>query len=144
MSSHALRFQRSFIVRASISAVRAFHEAPEAITRLTPMPLRIFGAAPPVADGERIRFRLWVGAIPVRWTARYEAVSEDGFVDVMEEGPFASWRHEHRWRALPDGSTEVVDTIDATPRALASRLIWVGMKPAFAYRAWATRRALER
>lgn len=138
------RFERRFTVRAPLAAVKAFHDAPDAVGNLTPAPLQILGPAPPVREGERIRFRLWVGAFPVRWTARYTDVREDGFVDVQEEGPFASWRHEHRYRALPDGSTEVIDTVDATPRAFASRLIWIGMKPAFAYRAWATKRALER
>lgn len=58
-------------------------------------------------------------------------------------GPSHAWRHEHRWRALPDGATEVVDTVEARPRTLASRLILLGLRPAFAYRAWRTRAATK-
>lgn len=138
-----IRFARSFVVRAPIEAVRAFHQAPEAVLRLTPVPLRIVGEPPPVAEGARIRFVLGLRPVRVFWCARYEEVRDDGFVDVMEEGPFAAWRHEHRWRSLPGGETEVTDSIEATPGGAVSRLILAGLRPTFAYRALVTRRACE-
>lgn len=135
-----MRFERRFIVRAPVERVRAFHEQPDALRLLTPVPVR--GAMPPVAEGARFRFRLWM-PFPVSWAGRYQDVRDDGFVDVQESGPFHAWRHEHRWRALPDGSTEVVDVVEARPRTLAARLILVGWRPAFAYRAWRTRAATK-
>lgn len=139
----AMRFERRFVVLAPPERVRAFHEDPRALRRLTPLPLTF--AAPPVrpVEGARMRFRLWLGPFPVHWVARYEDVRDDGFADAQEKGPFRAWRHERRWRALPEGGTEVVDRIEAQPGGLASRAMWLGLPLAFRYRAWATRRALR-
>ena len=135
-------FERRFIVRAPLARVRAFHELPDALTRLTPAPVRVRQAAA-VAEGALARFTLYA-PWPVRWVARHENVDEGGFDDVMLEGPFARWRHEHRYRAVDHGRTEVHDRVVAELRGPASRAIWAGMAPAFAYRAWATRRWCER
>lgn len=135
-------FSRRFTVRAPLAVVRAFHARPEALRRLIPAPMRI-EVSPPLVEGATVRFTLYA-PWPVRWVGRYENVGADGFDDVMETGPFVSWRHEHRYRALDDSHTEVHDRITAEPRAAASRIIWAGMTPAFAYRAWVTRRACER
>ena len=136
-------FERSFVVRAPLAAVRAFHERPDAVRSLTPALLTFTHPPPPLATGERVHFTLWVGPLPVRWVARYEDVREDGFVDVQEAGPFRSWRHEHRYRALDAERTEVTDRIAVELGRPVSRAIWVGLPPSFAYRAWATRRAVE-
>ena len=138
----SLRYERRFAVRADAARVRAFHADPDALRRLTPLPTRFL--APPEAprEGARVRFRMWVGPVPVDWVARYEDVRDDGFADVQEEGPFRSWRHERRWRALPRGGTEVVDRIEAEHGGARSRLVWAGLRPAFAYRAWRTRRGV--
>lgn len=135
-----MRFERRFVVRASVERVRAFHERPDALRRLMPAP--VTGAMPRVEEGARFRFRVWI-PFPVAWEGCYQDVREDGFVDVQVRGPFRAWRHEHRWHALPDGSTEVADAIEAEPRTLAARLILLGLRPAFAYRAWRTRAATK-
>lgn len=137
-----VRFERSFLVHAPVEAVAAFHGRPDALAMLTPAPLQVLGEAAPMREGATMRFRLWVGPFPVAWRARYEHVRDDGFDDVMVEGPFRAWRHSHRWRAV-DGGTLVTDTIVAELGGAASRLVWAGMAPAFAYRAWRTRRALQ-
>lgn len=137
----ARTFRRRFAVEASLERVRAFHEDPRAVQRLTPAPLVFLAPPPPVRAGERIRFRMWL-PWPVLWTARYERADRDGFVDVMEEGPFRAWRHEHAYRPLPDGRTEVEDVITAEPAGILSRLVWLGVPLTFRYRAWRTRRTL--
>jgi ligand-binding SRPBCC domain-containing protein len=138
-----VRFERRFVVRAPLDAVRAFHEDPRALRRLTPLAMSDLDPLAPPREGGRVRFRMWLGPVPVAWAARFEAVRDDGFADVQEAGPFRAWRHERRWRALPDGATEVADRIEADPGGALSRILWAGLPAAFAYRAWRTRRALE-
>ena len=135
-------FERRFTVHAPIERVRAFHARAGALRQLTPAPIRI-DTDPSLVEGAAVRFTLYV-PWPVPWLGRYENVRDDGFDDVMEEGPFARWRHEHRYRSLGPDQTEVLDRVTAAFREPASRMIWAGMTPAFAYRAWATRRACER
>lgn len=52
------------------------------------------------------------------WTMRVEIVVHDRparFVDEMVEGPFASFRHEHRFVPLAAGHTEMVDVVQYEP-----------------------------
>lgn len=139
-----MRFERRFVVGATPEAVRAFHEDPQALRRLTPLAMSWLDPPASPREGGRVRFRMWVGPVPVTWTARYGDVREDGFADVQEEGPFRAWRHDRRWRALPGGGTEVVDRIEAEPGGALSRVLWAGLPAAFAYRAWRTRRDVDR
>lgn len=147
MTERARRFERRFLVDAPIEAVAAFHADPRALARLTPAPLRLLDPPGPLREGALMRFRLWLGPLPLRWDARVREAGPDGFVDVMERGPFLAWRHEHRYRATPAG-TEVRDVVEAKMRpgwrGLPGRLLWAGMRMGFAYRAWRTRRALRR
>jgi len=34
------------------------------------------------------------------------------FVDTQGRGPFAQWRHEHRFEPLADGGTRIVETVE--------------------------------
>lgn len=143
------RFERRFVLRAPVREVARFHEDPGALRRLTPVPVALLDPPTPLREGMLVRFRLWLGPVPVRWEARVREVSEDGFVDVMERGPFLAWRHEHRYRHdETGGGTEVRDVVEAelAPglRGLAGRILWAGVRAGFAYRAWRTRRALRR
>lgn len=135
-------FRHRFVVRAPLDRVRAFHEAPGALRRLTPAPLRVL-EDPPVAEGARVRFVLYT---PLRtpWRGHYENVTAHGFDDVMDEGPFRAWRHEHRYHETAPGRAEVHDHVIAKLDKPASRVMWASLRPGFAYRAWATRRACER
>lgn len=137
-----MRFERRFVVDAPLERVRAFHADPRALRRLTPAPVEAPEGMPPIAEGAAFRFRLWI-PFPVEWRGRYLDVREDGFVDVMEEGPFAAWRHERRWRALESGRTEIMDAIEARHGSFASRVLWASLRPTFAYRAWRTRAATK-
>jgi ligand-binding SRPBCC domain-containing protein len=49
--------------------------------------------------------------VPIRWEtliARWQP--PDGFVDVQLHGPYALWRHEHMFRAVPEG-VELIDRV---------------------------------
>ena len=54
-----------------------------------------------------------LGPIRQTWTIRHEGyVPDERFVDVMERGPFRSWRHEHRAVPTGEGTSELVDRIE--------------------------------
>jgi ligand-binding SRPBCC domain-containing protein len=135
-----LTFEHAFTVRAPVERVRAFHERPDAVKTLTPGPGRLT-RSPPVAEGAVVRFTLFA-PWPVRCVGRYENVTAHGFDDVMLEGPFRAWRHQHRYHERAPGVTEVRDRIEAELARLLRACF--GARPGFAYRAWATRRACER
>jgi ligand-binding SRPBCC domain-containing protein len=144
-------FEHHFEVDAPVAAVRAFHGSPEALRVLTPpgtfLRLERFG---PLEEGMIAEFRLWLGPVPVDWVARHEEVSDGGFTDVMVEGPLARWAHRHVFEALGPQRSAVIDRIAyAHPPGAAGAWTRVAFgRPAlaslFAYRAWATRRAVAR
>ncbi len=93
-------------------------------------------------------FRLGVGPISIRWLARIESISPNGFIDRQVQGPFAEWIHRHSFYALDSQITEVVDEITLRPRShpwwwLVGVGIWASMPILFAYRARKTRRMLQ-
>ncbi|WP_322799992.1 SRPBCC family protein [Thermoflexus sp.] len=144
-----MKFHHSFDVQAPQEAVIRFHQDPMALERLTPPLLGLrWELREPLAPGSRVRFSFGLGPLRIRWTARHEEVSPEGFVDEQEEGPFARWRHRHRFEAIGPDRTRIVDAIEAdlpaSPlRRVVAWAIWLGLPLLFAYRAWQTRRALE-
>lgn len=92
----------------------AWHARPRAFARLAPpwRHVREEGEEPLLEDGSRRRFSVRVGAVRRAWVAEHREV-EPGrrFVDVQIEGPFESWRHEHRFEANGDGGCRLVEEI---------------------------------
>ena len=147
-------YKSSFVVRAPLAAVWAFHDDPIGLTRIMPFPLRVVlrHVDRPIQPGSRVLMTWWFGPIPLRWniTVR-ERVPQRYFMDVQPagEGPFARWQHTHSFEPLSEG-TRIIDQIEyAFPLGalgrlvdrVAGRLIFTLM---FAPRARATRRVLEK
>ncbi len=140
-----------FRVNAPLSSVAAFHQQPASMGAITPPPIRAELQRAPVSlsNGGAMDFTLWFGPLPIRWSACIEDVSEAGFTDRQISGPFSQWVHRHSFLALDERTTEVTDQISLR---LKSHLLWgpvglgfrLGMPLLFAYRAWKTRRLLER
>jgi len=149
-------FETSFVVRAPLAEVWAFHDDPIGLTKIMPFPLKVElqQVDRPIRPGSRVRMKWWFGPIPMRWniTVR-ERVPQRYFTDVQPagEGPFARWTHTHAFEPMPDGKgTRVIDRIEyefpfgALGRLadrVAGRLIF---KLMFAPRAGATQRFLEK
>jgi ligand-binding SRPBCC domain-containing protein len=139
-------------VRAPVARVADFHRDTRALRRLTPPPIFVqLHRADPLADGAVAEFTLWFGPWPVRWRAIHSAVdARSGFTDTQARGPLRHWRHRHSFRPLDAHTTLVTDRIeyehDRGARGVLSRLLFA--RPAlavlFAFRAWVTRRAVER
>jgi ligand-binding SRPBCC domain-containing protein len=145
-------FSSRFVVRAPLEAVAQFHSDPRALTRLTPPPtvMRVH-RMDPLAEGSVSEFTMWVGPIPIRWRAVHSAIDHlKGFTDTQELGPMARWVHRHSYRALDARRTEVTDQIwyehPEGWRGLLTPLLFsaLPLRALFQYRAWVTRRALQR
>jgi ligand-binding SRPBCC domain-containing protein len=145
------QYKHRFRVQAPLASVAEFHRDTRALKRLTPPPLMIrFNDLQPLAEGSVADFTMWFGPLPIRWVAVHSDVnSTTGFTDTQAAGPFEYWVHRHSFQALDDNSTEIRDEIQAQPSGhpfwgLVSRFMWLNLPILFAYRAWRTRKALER
>ena len=140
-----MRYQHSFTVNAPLSAVADFHKDTRALRDLTPPPMTVkFNNVEPLAEGSVADFTLQFGPVSVRWIAIHSKVTEkNGFVDTQQAGPFKSWRHNHKFRAIDEQTTEVIDEIEAEYGNAISRFMWLNLPVLFAYRARQTRKALE-
>jgi len=139
------KYTHKFTVKAPLSAVSEFHRDSRALRMLTPPPMWVqFHQVDPLAEGSVADFTMWLGPLPVRWTAVHTQVTPQGFEDTQQRGPFKFWRHRHTFQELNLGTTGVVDEIEAEAGNLVSRFMWLTLPILFAYRAWRTRRALRK
>lgn len=146
-----LTFEHRFRVNAPVERVAAFHSNSASMPAITPPPMvAIIHHAPKyLKSGDTMDFTLWAGPIPIRWVARIEDASPSGFTDRQVRGPFAEWSHRHTFERVDEGTTDVVDRVEAAYKrhpfwGLAGRLMWAGMPLLFAYRGWRTRRLLRK
>jgi len=140
------------VIHATPEAVRDFHNDVKALTLLTPpdQTVEIIGDTTAVKDGALhvLRIKMW-NRIPVIWKARISNVSESGFTDTAEKGPFAVWRHKHEWLPHPEG-TLLRDTVTYSapggPFAAIAHALFVNKNVAamFAHRHAVTKRELEK
>jgi ligand-binding SRPBCC domain-containing protein len=145
-----VKYKRAFTVDAPLSSVAGFHTDSKALKKLTPLPIVMQPLRmEPLAEGSVSQFVLWLGPVPVRWTARHSQVGPQGFIDEQVKGPFKRWVHYHRYEALTTDQSRVTDEIEAELSAHPLRWLigagmWLGLPVLFAYRAWRTRRELAR
>ncbi len=144
-------FDYRFEVDASLEAVRAFHHDTSALKILTPPPTIVqLHEIQPLAEGSVSRFTLWVGPLPLRWTAVHRDVTERGFTDVQAQGPAAKWEHTHRFTPLANGRTGIHEHIEYAHKSgfwgVVTRLLFAppNLHLMFAYRSAVTRRRLRR
>ncbi|MCB9684724.1 MAG: TIGR01777 family protein [Alphaproteobacteria bacterium] len=92
----------------SVEELFDWHARPGAFERLNPPwdPVRVLSRSGEGLDaGQRLELEARFGPVPVRWVTVHTACERPGgFVDEQESGPFASWRHEHRFLAEGEGS----------------------------------------
>lgn len=106
-------FDFRFRVNASLAAVREFHHDTSALKRLTPPPtIVILKELEPLAEDSVSKFTLWVGPLPLHWTAVHRDVTPNGFTDVQAEGPAEKWEHTHTFVKLSETETEIREHIE--------------------------------
>ena len=113
------------------------------LARLTPADMRFEIITPsPIAmrEGALIDYRIRVWGVPLRWQtviSRWDPPA--GFEDEQLRGPYAEWRHRHRFTERGDGTTlmedEVLYRLPFGPiGALAGPLVRRQLRRIFAYR----------
>jgi ligand-binding SRPBCC domain-containing protein len=120
------RLERRQVVAGDLATVFAFFEDPRNLEVITPPWLRfrvLDTTDARVRSGTVIRYRLSLCGVPFAWTSRIAEVEEGvRFADEMLAGPYRSWYHRHRFRAVPDG-VEIEDVVDyALPLGVLGRL----------------------
>jgi ligand-binding SRPBCC domain-containing protein len=143
-------FDYQFTVQAPLRAVRDFHHDTRALKKLTPPPTIVqLHSIEPLAEGSVSRFTLWVGPLPLRWTALHRDVSPRGFTDVQMAGPARRWEHTHTFVPVDDQVTRIEEHIEYEHRAdfwgLVTRVLFArpNLRLMFAYRKKMTRWCLR-
>ena len=113
-----MKFVQESLIRATPERVFAFHELPDALKRLTPPweSARVIQPAESLQVGSRaiVETRI-LGLFKTRWVARHSAYDPPRmFEDVLDSGPFKSWRHRHIIEAHASGAT-LRDEIEYEP-----------------------------
>ena len=146
-----MKYRHTFSVNASIEEVVQFHRRSASMADITPPPVvvRVQHAPELLSSGDEMAFTLWIGPLSVPWVARIEQVTETGVIDRQIDGPFQHWVHRHTFVPLDQAKTEIRDEIETELSSFGRRwLVGLGMRlnlpVLFAYRAWKTRRLLER
>jgi uncharacterized protein len=96
----------------------AWHERPGALERLAPPweRVEIIEREGGVQDGARTVLRLRAGPVSTRWVAVHrDYVPGRQFADEQVEGPFASWRHVHRFDPESAESSIAIDRVEYSP-----------------------------
>jgi ligand-binding SRPBCC domain-containing protein len=145
-----MRYRHTLRVQAPLADVAGFHTSASNLKAITPplIPMKLHHAPEQMGDGDEMDFTMWLGPLPVRWVARLEDVSPTGFLDRQMRGPFASWTHRHSFVAVDEGTTEMIDEVEARlkPHILwgaVGLVMWLGLPPLFGFRARKTRQLVE-
>lgn len=132
-----------------------WHDRPGALQRLLPPwePVQILNVQGRLSAGQqRVVFRLLLGGmVPLRWEAEASGYQiGHGFVDVQLRGPFAEWKHIHRFIPQDDERSLLQDEVSyrlrggVLVRALASRAVGKRLERLFRYRHQVTASDLRR
>jgi len=113
MSKYTL--ERKQTIPSDLNSTYAFFEDPRNLKEITPpwLSFRVVSASDEtMRQGTRIRYKIrWFG-LSMKWEsliAEYE--KNESFADEMLRGPYKSWYHVHRFRAVP-GGVEMSDRVD--------------------------------
>jgi ligand-binding SRPBCC domain-containing protein len=109
--------ERSCVIAAPIAQVFAFHLDTRNAARISPPGQRVLSVEGsfPLRLGSEVRLRARQLPLPwaQTWLVRVVQLEEPALiVDEMLRGPFAAWRHEHRFEELPGGRTRLTDHVD--------------------------------
>ena len=137
------RFSKRCTLPVAPAEAFAWHARPGALERLLPPWQRVRvleRSADGLAEGTRVALELRWGPLRSRWIARHRAVEADrSFVDEQEHGPFATWRHTHRF--LPgEGGCVLEDEVEyglplgPLGAVLGGRAVQRALKRTFSFR----------
>lgn len=150
--SHARVYEKSTVMKTTMERMQAFHEAPTALSQLTPPPIFVQLLADrrtSITEGD-LEFILWLGPIPIRWHVEHQSgPTPTSFADFMLSGPMAYWRHEHVFEKVEAG-VRLTDRVTLAhkpgPLGIFTRLMFDGLplRFLFFYRHLRTKLALSK
>ena len=144
MKTQTFRVEQT--VPRSRERIFSFFEKAENLALITPrwLDFRVLSASPvEVYQGRVIDYQIKLSGVPIHWRSlisRYDPPIS--FVDEQLVGPYAIWRHLHRFESVP-GGTRLVDQVEYRlptwlPRRSAETIDRIYTKPQlekiFAYR----------
>ena len=145
-----MNYHHRFHVRAPIASVSDFHSHASSLGAITPPPVTVRDVQSPdtLHDGDTMAFTLAFAFVQLRWVARIENVTPNGFIDRQTQGPFRAWVHTHAYAQIDANTTDVLDNVHAElrtdfPWLFVGLGMWLSMPMLFAYRAWKTKQLLE-
>ena len=112
------QFQSEVIVRQPIERVFDFFSRPENLPKLSPktMPIEVVSAPEVLAPDSTIKIKVRQWGIPQQIEARVVQFEPPRcFADEQVKGPFARWRHTHRFEAIEHDRTRVIDLVEFDP-----------------------------
>ncbi len=145
-------FEHRSLLPVEPTVAFAWHERFGAFERLTPAweQARLIAEQGTIHDGDWKTIEIRKGPFRRRWTAVHDGYEAGHrFADTQVNGPFAAWRHEHRFLPDPAGA-ELVDTVSyrlpfgPVGRVVGSRLARSELERLFAFRHRRLRHDLER
>jgi ligand-binding SRPBCC domain-containing protein len=108
-------FRYRSIVSTPAAELFRWHERPEALLDLMPVRrgVRIEDQVGGLHDGGRVTISIGAGPLRMRWKARHFGfVQGEQFCDELVGGPFATWRHTHRFEAIGPSQTAYEDRVE--------------------------------
>jgi ligand-binding SRPBCC domain-containing protein len=108
-------FEKRSRIAAPPEAVFAFHEQPDALTRLVPPweETRVLERKGGLETGARTVLLTKIGPIEQKIVAVHTAYEKGRmFQDTIVEGPFARWVHTHTMEPDGEGGTWLIDRIE--------------------------------
>jgi ligand-binding SRPBCC domain-containing protein len=128
------RLERTQLIARPLEEIFGFFAAALNLELITPpwLRFRLLGDGPiEMGEGTRIKYRLRLHGVPVRWESVIEEWEENQrFVDRQVRGPYRLWRHEHHF-AQVQGGTQIRDRVDY---ALPLGLLGEAARHAFVHR----------
>jgi uncharacterized protein len=119
-------FRKQIILEAGVKDVFIWHARPGAIERLSPPwdPLQVVYQSGGIEEGAEVVLKMRAGPLKYNWHARHTAYQENHlFADEQTRGPFACWKHTHRFTSAGDGNRCLLeDAIDYRPPLAAATL----------------------
>ena len=103
-------------IAAPIERVFAFHLDTRNAAAISPPDTEVVSVEGtfPLVEGAEVRLRVRQRPLPIAqtWRVRIERLVEPvAVIDLMLEGPFAAWRHEHLFHDLGDQRTRMTDRV---------------------------------
>jgi ligand-binding SRPBCC domain-containing protein len=146
------KFESDVVVQCPVETAFDFFNRPANLPRLSPetMPMEVLSAPEVLAADSVIKIKVKQWGIAQHIEARVvEYQPPVGFADEQVKGPFAKWRHTHRFESVGDGATRVTDLVEFEPPGgllallLTEKRILEQLKQVFAERRARLREILE-